>query len=356
MVRIRRPPRFERLLRRLVAEGLFFVLALRSLIGPAVRAAAVGGIGTVILHYLGSVQNADPPDWRVAMYFSFRLLMGETPDELPDHPLAELVLYVQPILGILLMAEGLIKLGFEVFNKEVKAEEWMGTLASTSRGHVVVCGLGTVGFRTLEELISLGEQVFVVERKADCAFLEQARELGAHVVVGDARTDNLMRSLNVQNARAVLIVTDDDLANLEIAMDVREMAPDVPIVMRLYDQRLANKVKQTLDVQVSVSTSKLAAPLLASAALDPAVVGTHRIGQTLLVVLDLQLHARSVLASKTVEELTKVASVTVVAIQHVGAPWILQPLPGEHLLPGDRVQLMLPSDRVEEIHAMNEGH
>lgn len=192
---------------------------------------------------------------------SYCLLMGEVPSDLPDHPLAVAVLYVQPILGILLMAEGVIKLGFEVFNKEVKAEEWMGTLAQTSRGHVVMCGLGTVGFRTLEELVSLGEQVFVVERKADCAFLEQARSMGAHVVVGDARAEDLMRNLNVINARAVVIVTDDDLANLEIAMDVRDMAPHVPIVMRLYDQRLANKVKQTLGIQVSVSTSKLAAPL-----------------------------------------------------------------------------------------------
>jgi Trk K+ transport system NAD-binding subunit len=151
----------------------------------------------------------------------------------------------------------------------------------------------------------------------------------------------------------VVIVTDDDLANLEIAMDVREMAPEVPIVMRLYDQRLANKVKQTIDVQVSVSTSKLAAPLLASAALDEAVVGTHRVGSTLLVVMELLVHGSGTFAGKTVEELGREGNLTVVAVQRAGQPWTLQPASGEVVRAGDRMQVMVPGRRVAEMHARN---
>src|SRR5262249_60132522 len=38
------------------------------------------------------------------------------------------------------------------------------------RGHVVVCGLGNVGFRVVEELLAEGEQVVAIERGRDNLF------------------------------------------------------------------------------------------------------------------------------------------------------------------------------------------
>lgn len=339
----------ERLLRRALAELRFTFSAARALLGPILRLVIVWGLGAVINHWVGE----GAPAWLDACYDSYGLLMGELPNQLPHHPLAAMMVYIQPTLGILFLAEGVIKLGFEVFNKEANAEEWMQILAQSSRGHVVLCGLGTVGFRTLEELVSLKEQVFVVERKADNTFLSQAQALGAHVVIGDARTENLIRSLNVVQARAVVIVTDDDLANMEIAMDVREMAPHIPIVMRLYDQKLANKVKLTLGVQVSVSTSKLAAPLLASAALDPAVVGTHRVGDSLLLVVEIQLNPQTVLSGCAVGDFQRLHQMTVVALRRGAGPWWPQPEATVQVMAGDRVQLMLPSERVAVLHRLN---
>ncbi len=54
------------------------------------------------------------------------------------------------------------------------------------RGHVVVCGLGSIGFQTVKELIGLGERVVVIERDPDNPFVTAARRLGAAVLVGDA--------------------------------------------------------------------------------------------------------------------------------------------------------------------------
>ncbi len=347
-----RPGWIERRLRRGLAEAWFFGRALRTLAGPGVRLLLCWLGGAAIEHWLGGAGGGEGPGWLGAIWDSYRMMMGELPDDLPDHWLAQAMVYVQPILGIFFLAEGLLKLGFEVFDKEHKKEDWMNILASSSRGHVVLCGLGSVGFRTLEELIPLGEQVFIVERRADNLFLDQARAMGAHVIIGDARTENLLRGLNVAAARAVLIVTDDDLANLEIAMDVREMAPHVSIVMRLYDQKLANKVKATLGVQVSFSTSKLAAPLLASAAFDPGIVGTHRVGDQLVVVIEIVVSGTGALAGRTVLEVGRDLRLGVVAL-HRGGAWELQPIPERVLTAGDRVQIMVPGQRVAELHRLN---
>ncbi|MEQ1505109.1 MAG: NAD-binding protein, partial [Myxococcota bacterium] len=215
----------------------------------------------------------------------------------------------------------------------------------------ILCGVGSVGFRIVEELVALGVEVYAVELHQNGVFVDRARQLGARVLIGDARAENLLRELNVGHARAVIVATNDDLANLEIAMDVREIRRDVPIVMRLFDQRLAQKVKASLGIEVSVSTSRLAAPLFASAALDPAIVGTHRVGDTVLVVLQVTLAASSSLRARRIADLAA-TGLTVVAIRSDGGTWELSPDPTRLCSEHDELQILIPSHRVDEVHAL----
>ena len=264
-----------RRLRATWAEVAFFGRALRVLIRPFTAFVAAAAVGTVVEHYWGAPAGEPAPHWDKALFDTYALLMGEVTGDLPADPWAQVAFYLLPLVGIVFVAEGVLKLGFEVFDKRQNAGEWTRIMAKHSRGHVVVCGLGTVGIRVVEELLDLDEQVYVIERDEDNEFIAAARARGVEVLIGDARTENMLRSLNVEHCRAVVVVTDDDLANLEIAMDVREIRNDVPIILRLFDQRLAQKVRQTMGIQVSLSTSMVAAPLFATAALDAHVVGTQ---------------------------------------------------------------------------------
>ena len=114
--------------------------------------------------------------------------------------------------------------------------------------------------------------------------------------------------------------------------------------MRLFDQRLAQKVKATLGIEVSVSTSRLAAPLFASAALNPAVVGTHKVGDTTLVVVQLTLASGAVLRGQRVADLAD-QGLTVVAIRTPDGGWEVPPKPDRMCAEGDRVQVLLPTGR-----------
>ena len=51
-------------------------------------------------------------------------------------------------------------------------------------GHVVVCGLGNVGFRCVEELVRMGEPVVAVDRVNDNPFAATVRRMGR---AGDRR-------------------------------------------------------------------------------------------------------------------------------------------------------------------------
>lgn len=344
--------RRSRQVRRLVAEVLFRIVALRGLIVPVGGLLVTGTTGVFLHRSFGAPPGGVAPSWSESCYIIYNLFFLEHLAPLPAHPVGQLVQYVLPVVGIVLLAEGLIKVGITVFRKEENQEAWMSILARTSRDHIILCGLGSVGFRVLEELKHLDEQVFAIELDPDCPLLEQARQLGADVIIGDARTENLLRSLNIEAARAVIVATDNDLANLEIAMDVRDIRQDVPIVMRLFDQRLAQKVRQALNIQVSFSTSRLAAPLLAAAALDNSVVGAHRVADEVLVVLEITVAQGGPLDGATIGEAISVHRLSIVA-HRSGPSWVSQPELSTHLGAGDLIQVMVSGPRVAEVHALN---
>lgn len=342
-------PRTAGPFRRVRAEARYAWWAARLLVRPLVLFGIVVVIGAVIEHELGGSDT-----WSHAFFVSYTLMFLEFIESAPPHPLSQVMHYVQPLVGVILVSEGLLRVGLNLLNRDANARKWVECMARATGGHVIVCGLGSVGFRVAEELRAMGLEVFAVEQDAAGMFVERARLAGVHVLVGDARSENLLRDLNVTDARAVIVATNDDLANLEIAMDVRELRRDVPIVMRLFDQKLADKVKATLGVNVSVSTSRLAAPLFASAALDPSVVGTHRVGSTILVVVEVTIGATSSLRGRTFGELAAMG-MTVIAVRPPSAAWELSPRADRWFTEGESLQVLVPSARLEELHRLAAG-
>lgn len=318
---------------------------------PLILLGVVWLLGAVLHHLFGAPPGGDRPSWGDAFFVSYNLLFLEHFAELPAHPVGRAVQYVQPIFGVFLLAEGVFALGLTMFDKSRNQEKWMQILATSTRDHVVLCGLGNVGFRVLESLHGMGERVFIVEIDPDAPLLERAREMGAEVLIGDARSDHVLQSLNLAGARAVIVATDNDLANLEIAMDVHEHHKGVPVVMRLFDQRLARKVQSTLGITATFSTSKLAAPLLATAALDPSAVGHHQVGETDLVVLELRVGPGSAFDGASIATLRDEHGVVVVAIESDG--WVTDAATTTTLAGGQRMRVMVPGARVKEMHRLN---
>lgn len=86
------------------------------------------------------------------------------------------------------------------------------------RDHVVVVGLGRLGVMFLEALRLRypDTHVLVVERDPLPANTELVRTLGGVVVVGDARDELTIEQMQLSRARAVVMLTNDDLLNLDL--------------------------------------------------------------------------------------------------------------------------------------------
>jgi Trk K+ transport system NAD-binding subunit len=156
-------------------------------------------------------------------------------------------------------------------------------------GHVIVCGLGNVGFRVLEELLSCDERVVAIELASDGRFVSTARRLGAAVITGDATVREVLRQAHAATARAVVAVTSDDLVNLEVALLVRELNPKQRVVLRMSDPNLAETLREAANVRLALSVPTLAAPAFVAALFGDRVLSVFLVQGRLLAALDIQI-------------------------------------------------------------------
>src|SRR4051794_3532619 len=178
----------------------------------------------------------------------------------------------------------------------------LGQPPRPSRDHVIVCGLGTVGFRVVERLAAEGVECVAIDRD-DERFGDAARRLGAPVIEGDAGNTATLRSLRVETARAIVAVTDDDVANLEAAAAARAIRPDIRVVARLFDPDLADRVQRALSINISRSVATLAAPAFVAALYERRTLAVVPVGTRALVVAAVPVPADSPLIGTPVGDL-----------------------------------------------------
>jgi Trk K+ transport system NAD-binding subunit len=172
-----------------------------------------------------------------------------------------------PLLGVVLIGEGIVRLGILMVSREHGEKEWMKVMASTFREHIVLCGVGHLGFRILGQLVAQGHEVVALEKDSSARFLAAAKSTGVPVLLRDMKEDQALIDAGVQHARVIIIATNDDMANLEVALDARRLNPRIRIVMRLFDQQIADKLKEARLIDEAFSSAALAAPVVAELAL-----------------------------------------------------------------------------------------
>ena len=170
-----------------------------------------------------------------------------------------------------------------------RIEESLGLQKITAlRGHVLVIGLGTVGIRVARRVHDAGREVVVIEKDERNRHLSQLRALRIPVMIADATQPEVLADARLSAASAVAVLTSDDLANLETGLAVRDqLGPrwaTTPVVLRIFDQRLAHSVKDTFGFRNVRSTAALAAPWFVGAALGLDVLSTFYAGDELLLI------------------------------------------------------------------------
>jgi Trk K+ transport system NAD-binding subunit len=138
----------------------------------------------------------------------------------------------------------------------------LGPRAAPARGHVLLVGFGQVGFRLAQELHRRGVAVIGVERDADAPCVRLARHAGIPVAIGRGDDRETLERLGIKRCAAVAAVTSTDLVNVAVGLASSDLAPGIPLVLRLGDGEVAAETDSLLHLGRICDAHKIAADTL----------------------------------------------------------------------------------------------
>jgi len=133
--------------------------------------------------------------------------------------------------------------------------------------HVIVCGLQGVGMRTVEQFHLSGTEVVVIDDDTDPRFSRILADWGVPHVRRRAHRGEGFEEAGLARAAAVVCVEIHELHTLETALRIRELRPEVPLVVQLANPSVALALERVSGPGSVLDVASLAAPSFVEACL-----------------------------------------------------------------------------------------
>lgn len=291
-----------------------------------------------------------PLGYAKACHAVFMMVFGEQTLAFPAEWYLQPLFFLIPVVGLAAIADSVVRLGYLIVTSKRKLQEWQIMRVSLMKDHVVVVGLGKVGYRVVRELLAIGEDVVGVDRSIEIPLVAELQDLGVQIIHGDARLRRTLEQAGVERARAVILATDNDLVNLDAALTARQIRSDVHVVVRLFDDTLVTQVAPTFNM-LAISTSMTSAPAFVAAATGREIRQSFRFDGEALHVTDLTVASGGALVSRSVPEVEATFGVTIARHRPAAgqAPGSVRGV----LRPDDRLLLIAAPERIGALTVAN---
>lgn len=306
-------------LRRIRAVWRDTLLLVREFIRPLTYFALTTIGGGLLYYWLASFYKEDVGNSLVEAIYQVLGLTFLQPlgDNLPQHLPLQLFYFVMPIIGISILAQGLTDFGILFFNRRERSKEWEMAVASTFQNHIVVIGLGHLGYRVTQKLYELDRDVAVIELNPDQDLIAETQLMGIPVLKDDARREVALEAAGVAKARSIILCTQNDSMNLQIAFKARKLNPLIRVVLRIFDDDFGQSLQEQFGFR-AMSATGMAAPTFAAAAADVDVTRPITVEGEALSLARLRVAEHSELLAYTVAEVEQAYEVSVVLLREDG--------------------------------------
>jgi Trk K+ transport system NAD-binding subunit len=235
--------------------------------------------------------------------------------DFPHNLFLQLFHFLMPIVGVILLAQGLADFGSLLFNRKSRNKEWEMAVASTLNKHIILVGLGHLGYRVAMKLHEMGENLVVVELNTNADTVNAAHSLGIPVIHDDATRPATLEAANIEKARTIIMASQNDAMNLQIALKARSINPKIQVVMRIFDDDFAHALQEQFGF-VALSATEMAAPVFAAAAAGVDVTNPISVEGQLLSLARFTVSSDSSFCDKTVGYVEDNYHLNIVLLRH----------------------------------------
>ncbi|HEX5540861.1 MAG TPA: NAD-binding protein [Micromonospora sp.] len=322
---------------------MMLLRALRSFATRKIGMATLAVLGVVAISGALLARAMQVDVWQALYITLLTTFSGAEPDDAALPAQVQVMQVVLTLAGLALIPLITAAVVDGIVNARLALDA--GRLRAPREGHIVVIGLGNVGTGVIRQLRDLDIEVVAIDKDPAARGAGLAEQLDIPFIVGDGAREENLRLASVATAQALIIVSTDDVTNLEAALNARELKPNLPVVLRLYDGDLAQRIQRVFGIGVTRSVSYLAAPTFAAAMLDRDVIATIPVERHALLVAEVTIFANSSLVDRPLSAATQPHLVRVIAHTPAGQSRPLwSPSPNLQVAVGDRLTVVAGED------------
>ncbi len=275
---------------------------------------AVLGLG-LLYHYIAHQAGEPLGSLPEAVYLMLTLAFLQPSGSFPHSPILQIFYFLLPVIGVITLAQGLAEFGVVLFNRRARSKEWEMAVASTFSKHTILVGLGHLGFRVVELLHAMQKNVVVIEQKPTAQMISTVQAMKIPVIQDDASRLATLEAAGIKKAKTIILATQNDSLNLQIAVKARSYNPDIQVVIRIFDEDFAQSLQGQFGF-TALSATGMAAPVFAAAAAGADVTNPISVEGQQLSLARLTISAGSELAGKTVGHLEDNYHLNIILVRH----------------------------------------
>lgn len=192
-------------------------------------------------------QKIDHWSWIDVVYMVvitvFGVGYGEVhPIESPEMKAWTIAIILTGCCSLFLMTGGFLQFLLQEQFKQIYSQKKMKDSIRKLKDHVIVVGHGRVGTLLVEDLVTAGKEVVIVDIKTD--LVSECEKEGIPVIIGDATDEKILLEAGISQASAIAVVLPNDALNVFITLSARDLSEKIEIIARGEKPQTAKKLKQ----------------------------------------------------------------------------------------------------------------
>jgi Trk K+ transport system NAD-binding subunit len=285
-----------------------------------------------------------------ALYFSVGMITGaggkeEVAETAPDG--IKVFTAIMMIVGA-----GIIGICYALINDFVlgsRIKQFWDVARIPHKKHYLVCGLGAIGMEIVRELHQQGHEVVVIECDHNNRFLHSVRSLGIPVIVEDGKLANTLKTANIKGAKAIIVVTSNDMVNVEIGLTAKALASKLPVILRIQDNQFAQSAQEVFQFETVLSPAELATYSFVAAALGGKILGNGMTQDLLWVALATMITPNHPFNGKMVQKIAIDCDLVPLYLYRNCQTIHSWQLLKTYLIEGDVLYLTMPATKLEQL-------
>ncbi len=270
-----------------------------------------GGLGYYLLAGQAGEPLGNPLE---GIYQVLTMTFLQTGGEFPHTWYLGIFYFIMPVVGLIILAQGVADFSVMLFNRRRRGKEWEIAVASTYTNHIILIGLGHLGFRVAQELTIMEQEVVIIEANPKADLIASVKELGIPVIQDDASHESAMESACIKQAHTIILCTQNDSLNLKIALKAKRLNPLIKVVIRIFDDDFAHALQDQFGY-IAFSATSMAAPAFAAAASGVDMTRPITVEGQTMSLAHLKVDPASRLINQTVNDVEQNYNVSVVFIR-----------------------------------------